>query len=61
MNEKQEKKQIKINLWTFYMLVASLIILLAATISGWLLVVKQNNQNTQIENDTSVSIVRTIK
>lgn len=61
MNEKQEKKQIKINLWTFYMLVASLIILLAATISGWLLVVKQNNQNTPIENDTSVSIVRTIK
>lgn len=61
MNEKQEKKQIKINLWTFYMLVASLIILLAATISGWLLVAKQNNQNTPIENDTSVSIVRTIK
>lgn len=60
MEKNKEKKEIKINLWTFYVLVASLIILLAATISGWLVVAKQNNQNKQIEDKAQVSVVRTI-
>lgn len=40
--EPQEKKEMKISLWTFYVLVAALVILLAATVSGWVLVAKQN-------------------
>lgn len=42
MEPKEEKKELKIGLWTFYVLVASVIVLLAATVSGWLLVVRQN-------------------
>lgn len=42
MGEKKEKKEMTISLWTFYVLVAALIILLTSTVSGWLLVAKQN-------------------
>lgn len=61
MEKNKEKKEIKINLWTFYVLVASIIILLAATISGWVIVAKQNQVTKQIENKTLVSVVRTIQ
>ncbi len=40
--EPKEKKEMKISLWTFYVLVAALIVLLVATASGWILVAQQN-------------------
>lgn len=57
-NTKKEKKEIKINLWTFYVLVASVIILLAATVLGWMQVAKQNQnepQNQLPENSITTS------
>ncbi len=57
-NTKKEKKEIKINLWTFYVLVASVIILLAATVLGWMQVAKQNQnepQNKLPENSITTS------
>lgn len=60
MEKNKEKKEIKINLWTFYVLVAAIFILLAATISGWLLVAKQNEANKQIENKATVSVVKNV-
>lgn len=57
-NIKKEKKEIKINLWTFYVLVASVIILLAATVLGWMQVAKQNQnepQNKLPENSITTS------
>lgn len=60
MEKNKEKKEIKINLWTFYVLVAAIVILLAATISGWLLVAKQNEANKQIENKATVSVVKNV-
>lgn len=44
MEKNKEKKEIKISLWTFYVLIASLVVLLATTVSGWLLIAKQNNE-----------------
>ena len=52
--EPKEKKEMKISLWTFYVLVASLIILLAATVSGWLLVAKQKPQVQQLPDNTAI-------
>ena len=57
-NIKKKKKEIKINLWTFYVLVASVIILLAATVLGWMQVAKQNQnepQNKLPENSITTS------
>ena len=59
MEKQEEKKEIKINLWTFYVLVAALVILAATTISGWLLVAKQ--KQIQKELDNRVSTVSMIK
>lgn len=59
MQKQEEKKEIKINLWTFYVLVAALVILAATTISGWLLVAKQ--KQIQKELDNRVSTVSMIK
>ena len=55
--EPKEKKQMKISLWTFYVLVAALIILLAATVSGWVLVAKQN-QAQKIQNNPPPAITQ---
>ena len=59
MEKQEEKKEIKINLWTFYVLVAALVILAATTISGWFLVAKQNQVQKELDNKVStVSIIR---
>lgn len=49
-----EKKEIKISLWTFYILAAAIIILIAVIAIGWLTVVKNKNNdmpNSIIENN----------
>ena len=59
MQKQEEKKEIKINLWTFYVLVAALVILAATTISGWFLVAKQNQLQKELDNRVStVSRIR---
>lgn len=59
MEKQEEKKEIKINLWTFYVLVAALVILAATTISGWFLVAKQNQLQKELDNRVStVSMIR---
>ncbi len=59
MQKQEEKKEIKINLWTFYVLVAALVILAATTISGWFLVAKQNQLQKELDNRVStVSVIR---
>ena len=59
MEKNKEAKTMKMNLWTFYVLVASLVTLLVATVSGWLLVAKlEKAQADQAEN--KVAIVRSI-
>lgn len=59
MEKHEEKKEIKINLWTFYVLVAALVILAATIISGWFLVAKQNQVQEELDNRVStVSIIR---
>ncbi len=59
MQKQEEKKEIKINLWTFYVLVAALVILAATTISGWFLVAKQNQLQKELDNRVStVSMIR---
>lgn len=59
MEEKKETKVMKMNLWTFYVLVAALVTLLAATVSGWLLVAKlEKAQENQEQN--KVAIVRNV-
>ncbi len=62
-NGKKEKKEIKISLWTFYVLVASVIILLAATIFGWLQVAKQNlnNNENELPENSVAYIVNDVK
>ena len=58
MEQKEEKKELKISLWTFYVLVASLVVLLAATVSGWLLVARQNMAEHKLpQNNAQNSIV----
>ncbi|MBQ9298142.1 MAG: hypothetical protein IJ223_03775 [Clostridia bacterium] len=47
MEENKEKKQIKMNLWTFYVLVASIVILIGATILGWVKVAELNAAKPQ--------------
>ena len=55
MEDKNEQKVMKMNLWTFYVLVASLVALLAATVSGWLLVAKLDmQQKNQDLNNTAI-------
>lgn len=55
----QKQEEIKINLWTFYVLVAALVILAATTISGWFLVAKQNQLQKELDNRVStVSMIR---
>ena len=54
MEEKKEKKEMKISLWTFYVLVAALVILLASTVSGWLLVAKQKAVEAQLPQNNTV-------
>lgn len=55
MEKNKEKKEMKISLWTFYVLIASLVILLTATVSGWLLVAKQNEaEKNLLENNTVI-------
>lgn len=55
MEDKNEPKVMKMNLWTFYVLVASLVALLAATVSGWLLVAKLDmQQKNQDLNNTAI-------
>lgn len=55
MEKNKEKKEMKISLWTFYVLIASVIVLLAATISGWSLVAKQNKKiSTLPENPPAI-------
>ena len=55
MDDKNEPKVMKMNLWTFYVLVASLVALLAATVSGWLLVAKLDmQQKNQDLNNTAI-------
>ena len=49
MEQKEEKKELKISLWTFYVLVASVVVLLAATVSGWLLIARQNMAEDRAE------------
>lgn len=61
MERKQEKKEIKIDLWLFYVLVASVIILLVATVSGWLLVAKVNNQKNNQKVENPPAVVSTLK
>ena len=59
MQKQEEKKEIKINLWTFYVLVAALVILAATTISGWFLVAKHNQLQKELDNRVStVSVIR---
>ena len=59
MQKQEQKKEIKINLWTFYVLVAALVILAATTISGWFLVAKQNQLQKELDNRVStVSVIR---
>ena len=59
MQKQEEKKEIKINLWTFYVLVAALVILAATTISGWFLVAKQKELQKELDNRVStVSVIR---
>ena len=45
-----EKKQIKMSLWTFYVLVAALVILIGAVVFGWVKVVEKNNATEPIKN-----------
>lgn len=59
MEKHEDKKEIKINLWTFYVLVAAIVILAATTISGWFLVAKQ--KQVQKELDNRISTVSMIK
>lgn len=55
MEKNEEKKELKISLWTFYVLLAALIVLLAATVSGWLLVARTNmRQGNMPQNNTVV-------
>ena len=55
--EPKEKKEMKISLWTFYVLVASLIVLLVATASGWLLVAQQNKEiKNKLPNNSSAVV-----
>lgn len=61
METKQEKKEIKIDLWLFYVLVASVIILLVATVSGWLLVAKVNTEKDKQAIENPPAVVSTIK
>lgn len=59
MEKQEEKKEIKINLWTFYVLLAALAILALTTISGWFLVAKQNQVQKELDNRVStVSMIR---
>lgn len=60
MEDKKEPKVMKMSLWTFYVLVASLVMLLAATVSGWLLVAKLDKQQKN-ENLNNAAIVNNIK
>ena len=53
--EVQEKKQIKMNLWTFYVLVAAIVILIGATILGWVKVAEMNKANP---TPTTTAVVR---
>lgn len=53
--EKQEKKQIRMNLWTFYVLVAAIVILIGATILGWVKVAEMNKANPA---PTTTAVVR---
>lgn len=54
MEKNNEKKEIKISLWTFYVLVASLVVLLSSTVSGWLLVARQNIAEKNLATNNSV-------
>ena len=60
MEDKKEPKVMKMNLWTFYVLAASLVALLAATVSGWLLVAKLDMQqkNQDLNNTAIVNYVK---
>lgn len=61
-NGKKERKEIKINLWTFYVLVASVVILLAATVLGWMQVAKQNdNSENKLPENPANAIVNNVE
>lgn len=47
---EKEKKEIKISLWSFYVLLASIVVLVGAVIVGGLSVVRQENNKQQGEN-----------
>jgi len=58
MEQQEEKKELKISLWTFYVLVAAVVVLLAATVSGWLLVARQNMAENKLpQNNVQNTIV----
>ena len=61
MEEKKEKRELKISLWTFYVLLASLVLLLAATVSGWLLVAKLDQVQQKQELNNPPAIVNNIE
>lgn len=54
MEKNEEKKELKISLWTFYVLLASVVVLLAATISGWLLVARTNIRQANMPQNNTV-------
>lgn len=61
MEKNEEPKKIKISLWLFYVLAASIVILIATTIIGWMTVIKQNKEIEQKQATPSTAMVRIIK
>ncbi len=52
MEENKEKKEIKISLWTFYVLIAAMVLLIGAVVMGWLKVEeKSNTPQTMTQNE----------